>query len=821
MLLNNFATNMRIAGARAMDMRSRAVEMAVLTVLQTEFASVARDLVREPLLLQALLDPDLEKSPRLNALVEAYEGIDDEEAPASPSPRADSRQVVAASPLADLPEARETEDRVATRRQLNVQLHSYLGKIHAAGIPLPTLDLVYLQPAGHASGLADASLAQVLDLAADTAPSELARAFSDAETCDKIGAIGYLVAQVPSSWGEARANLIESICRVAMSLSVDEARKVARVAAATVLSEAAQGRWRSSATRGAILLGLLDEEIHDPLKGLEAIGFTEGLAADGTLAALMPALPSVGLRAAYLYPSIVEAYSLHPEYLLEALKTLPADQVAALWELAGPSILAIISKAPEAATARRPVDSSEGAADQYRALLGALIERKDVAVEDVSFAVASLALDADAPLLRAILVEHRDALSDQVLSPAKYDQLALGATSSVSDDAEAMGWAKTLNLTPKLDHVLAKRAFSRLLEISTVAPLEKPSSEAAAHLKRLMGAMSDVRTEDALQAVLEALSTHPPVGTPSSRALRRSLISLIDSALELRPALGQRSAYCVQSLIGCVEDGSIPDEGAEQACAEIRDLTPVHARHLETKLRAATGSALSPVLLVRLRTAARKRAGLTPLPGRLVASLAQELGGPQLVAEWALCGPSHQEMLTVHATHRLSSPVVGSWSPLKSVAERSKMWIQMEASGEPAAMLSAAGLPGVDASVVDHMKSQILGVSLTAQTTSTDRLLTANLANDKTARSAAGRLALALLKDGLVGSGANAAKTAIRANGGSPETRHELREAFDKYTKTVAKNPIPQYQLRELSKLGLLIESPSSPLAKIFGWRHD
>jgi hypothetical protein len=277
-LMNNFATNVRVLESRRMDWTSRAAQVAVLTVLETEFPSVARDLLAQPLLLEALVNDELPRSDELQQFAERY------------SPKTDRSDGNAAGPLLTSDDQANT---ATARRKLNEQLDGYLSKINAAGILLPTPDLIYLQTAGHAEGLTDLDLANVLDFAGDTKPTQLLERFAGASAGDRLAAVRFLATQANTTFGPSRANIIESACRLAETLSCDELRPIAGYVASTFLGEVPKGRWRPEATPGAILLGLLDTEINDPLWQMGNWADPDELARAGFLQRIIPVLPSL------------------------------------------------------------------------------------------------------------------------------------------------------------------------------------------------------------------------------------------------------------------------------------------------------------------------------------------------------------------------------------------------------------------------------------------------------------------------------------------------------------------------------------------------
>lgn len=71
-LLNNFATNIRIAESRGIAWKGRAREVAKLTVLQTEFPQFATATQKEPRLPGMVISPPAEASAAMEELLERH-----------------------------------------------------------------------------------------------------------------------------------------------------------------------------------------------------------------------------------------------------------------------------------------------------------------------------------------------------------------------------------------------------------------------------------------------------------------------------------------------------------------------------------------------------------------------------------------------------------------------------------------------------------------------------------------------------------------------------------------------------------------------------
>ena len=133
--MNNFATTYRVIQARKLERQPDPAEVAVLTVLQTEFPALIQDMVEEPRLLEALVDATHTEhenaSEKLKALV----------AP-TPSPyrvtdgsrrRHRRPPQPCRAPAHRRRQVRRSRERGA-RLKLNQQLDGYIAYIHGADI---------------------------------------------------------------------------------------------------------------------------------------------------------------------------------------------------------------------------------------------------------------------------------------------------------------------------------------------------------------------------------------------------------------------------------------------------------------------------------------------------------------------------------------------------------------------------------------------------------------------------------------------------------------------------------------------------------------
>jgi len=160
-LLNNFATNARIAEARQIDWIERAEEIAKLTALQTEFPALAEDLPLEPRLPRFLLAPDSAEIPdRTGYLVKRHRLDEDGANEETQDPDTYLAESDSADSHRDASESQQSARRQEMRRRHRVQLRRYLER--TVGISLQR-DLLYLEAAGAAVGLADPELGELIE----------------------------------------------------------------------------------------------------------------------------------------------------------------------------------------------------------------------------------------------------------------------------------------------------------------------------------------------------------------------------------------------------------------------------------------------------------------------------------------------------------------------------------------------------------------------------------------------------------------------------------------------------------------------------------
>lgn len=335
-LLNNFASNVRVIESRGIDWKGRAPEIAKLSVLQTEFPALAADLPHEPRLPEMLLEPPSEPPERLRRLLErhgvVYDAARGESKPAAAD--AASSEPPATDPL--LPTGRDV-DPAARQQVISVQhrdLRRYLKRTSGVGIPSPGRDLLYLESVGELHGLEDIALSEAIEGDATEAPDALIEKLTERDYDEKIVAVRILCDISEGEFGEERANVITALLGIVEQLG-SEIDEVASRVVESLRSFQAEQNLDEHHLVGALQLTLA-------LDTPEARGLRQEVIGDARLfadpdrsrrAALMLDRMDDDL-ATIVSAQVAERLATDPSTLLDPLRELPTDTAVDLMERA-------------------------------------------------------------------------------------------------------------------------------------------------------------------------------------------------------------------------------------------------------------------------------------------------------------------------------------------------------------------------------------------------------------------------------------------------------------------------------------------------------
>jgi len=323
-LLNAFATNVRVAESRNIDWRARATEIAKLTVLQTEFPLLAADLHQEPRLPSYLITPPIAPSPRIEKLLRRHGGT----MHSSGITAEDVADAVPPDPTL-VTDSEEADQLKATQHTL---LRRYLER--TADVQDPGRDLLYLEAAGAAFGLEDAALGELIESDAPEAPSRVTQAVASRSPDEQVMAIRVLADMCDQEFGQERANVMTALMGTVEVLD-DRLPEVAGTVAAAIRSYEEEQSLEDSWLLGALRVALaLDAHDGRPLSS-SLFARPSLLSPDrlGRVAALLPAVPPEFREK--VYERIAEEFPNDRSVLTEPLSALPEDAARQLFE-AGP-----------------------------------------------------------------------------------------------------------------------------------------------------------------------------------------------------------------------------------------------------------------------------------------------------------------------------------------------------------------------------------------------------------------------------------------------------------------------------------------------------
>lgn len=805
-LLNNYATNVRVAEARGINWIDRATELACLTVLETEFPAVAADLVRIPRLLAYLRGEDCSTaSKEVSRVVAGYssgaraQGVSTEGAAYD----AQAAGALLVDQAAD-PSAKDRANRV-----LNAHLRSYLRKIAAQDIPDPRPDLFYLQSAGQNDGLTDPALGYAIDFAADLAATDVVEAFADQLSATVAAGVRLLVQQAEAERGPGRTNIIEAACRLVERLDRDDLEAVAPVAVGGVLAEVDGADWSREATPGALLLGVMGTR-SDLVSRLLERDSASDFAKDGLLSRLSRVLAFANdHQAALVHDMLGNAYYRYPQPVHDALSNLPPTAALRLWvatetyvdvaltDLAPKSDATVSSARATPATVEDKADDEpeDTDAERYAALLSAVESRSDDAGALVSH-VLEIGQRSDYEDVQATVREREvDALST-IADPARLNLHAmLGIARAPVGDASF--WAEKLSDADS-DPAQALGAFTRI-----VNALDQASAEDHAGIAESTSALIPHMTEAQAPKVRAALTAAVDAfdWTDSDQAKQRAIVQVIAS--DARPILGDAEVddLLAVGLTAGLHAAGTSDAFVEEAVNWISRFTVTCAVRFEELVESGTES---PLATLRLRIAAASRTGATITAAEVIAVKDEEGFDAAPLSEWLALRPTLAEaMSVVGRSMKVYRQSLGAYATALNREDRTTFWIHCEQQGFSPTALSAVGAAGVSSAAIQHIATEVADAKQQAKRDDlVARLLRAKL-SEQPAHATATMLVEQLLATDINGNAALAAKIAIASGGAAYRRVVAVRDAFDR---TVMRRPQAiskgdQGSLREINLL--------------------
>lgn len=194
-LLNDFAVNMRVYESLGFDWLDRAEEIAVLTVLQTEFPNLMADVERAPSLMRFLYQQETPKRHEVVELLARYQPPVEGETSGELDDGAHLDQIVVG----------DDEDKVA--RELQSNLARYLRRLREMDVPEPKADLIMMHSDKALLHFEDPGVYHEVLLAADTPRKDILETLALASPSDRSLAIDHVLEQAERESTEIALNL--------------------------------------------------------------------------------------------------------------------------------------------------------------------------------------------------------------------------------------------------------------------------------------------------------------------------------------------------------------------------------------------------------------------------------------------------------------------------------------------------------------------------------------------------------------------------------------------------------------------------------------
>lgn len=853
-LLNNFATNARIAGSRGVDWLDRAHEIAVLTVLQTEFPAVADELRRVPRLLTYLRGEEETTSDEVQNVVDGYRFDADRKPPAK---KVDDSETAAGQLLSEDVTQPDVRELAVANQTLRRHLASYLAKVAAAGIRDPRPDLLYLQVAGGRETLTDPKLGDVIDFATDTAPDEVVEAFARQSSATLAAAIPLLVIEGDNDSGPGQEFAYEAACRLTERLDREHHALVVQEVAPSLVAAATAGRLSEGSLPGALLIACWTQA-HDVVgQVLERVANMKP--SEDLLDGLTILLPHLGSdQRETLVMMLADRFTHYRRPLLTALRDVPVPEAVGMWDSIGERVLQVLNdiELPEpepadpAATApsraARAAATPEPTGDGI-ALLTAIVDvvRERTDHEPLlSAVVASVQSSTAAVPLRAWLAENADQLVRTMSSATRRAKHALVGMDryrgpyrdvwatclpdSTAEELRAPGAVDTAGTTaPSALEVEVAALATQLLHdlLTAFATADTGPLRTLADLVDRVAGWAVIHEDDLVEtfeATLSAIgwsggATEDPAGQllwdrkEHVLGAARTLATGDDSPL-FEPFVTDLSEMIEQFQITAFANagwqnlaGQLSKDAARALSARVDEYEP-------------SVTEASTVLGMRM-TARAVFGGEAPAASELSEIDPADLT-TGLVGKWLALEPTAAAVCVVLPSVPFTPAAARRYSETLSTDDRTALWLVLREAGAPDGALSAVGLVGVGVAAVQGVRERVESATRERDRTDAARQLidsakpAADVENE--VKKVTSELAEVLIAKSTAGDFRTAADLVIWVGGAGHGYTMSMRAQFNGAPEAHRK-ALPQAVSQKLAALNLMTASPKKKRRSLFG----
>lgn len=806
-LLNNFATNARIAEARHIDWVARARELAVLTALETEFPTVANAIIQFPQVLSYIRGDKPETDPELSTerrdILESFRT----ESVAGDILR--DRDRANGDPIVTN-EEKQSDDRRETRAKAELarQLRQYLAKLKVvSGLNDPRPDLLYLRVIGYEDGITDPDLGEMLDMAPDREPDAVMTAFAGQPADIRTAAVKLLLQLLATTRGTGQANVLESACRLAEELPEESIRRVAYLAP-EVINQVGQSTWRKAAIPGAVAL-VADQADKAPLVA-DLFGGLD-LNDPDDVALLSKCVPALAWAtdkvAASVHQAIAAALPTDVGPLTQAISTLPPTQANLALESLDDAVkdqYKTAAPADAVALLDELLQASLNSSDPDGLLWQAVFQAQNSRQAN---------LVANIHTRRALLI---DKLSPEHRTCVALYQIEIGPTDDWTD------WIEHVEaVVQPITETTSKWAHDAALAI--VRTLPRSHDDLVNIIHPVLALVSEDQHGEVYAGAVEQIAS-VQWGDPADpdgfrwKNLDEVLLSTnenVDDPSAHRKAIAASLKAAVTAQLPSITATAIPSAAVEDWRQRIFNLPKDLCSDLDTTLIGLNvPNPAASVVLLRLRIAVHKRTRQALRPAAILA-VASEPTAADMAVEWLSLTPAVDRILKVHETLPFTADALGRYAKALNLDRRSSLWIALEKAGSDASLLKAVGRHGVDGSTILHMRSAVLNSPTQSErNAAAARLLTATLnevpsaaeraRGEATGHKEATSLALNLVATEVHENIVLAAQLVVESSGVAHGARGKLRTAFSKFANGPHSRNFTRDQARDLSSMELL-----------------
>lgn len=718
-LLNNFATNVRIAEARGLPWLERVHEIAVLTVLQTEFPSVIADMRRVPRLLTYLRGGPQPESSDVQRIAEKYLLSPDGES-------SDGNAAAVDEIINDDDTDKGLRAQQNASETLRRQLHNYLNKIAAAKIQDPRPDLLYLKPAANRDLLPDPSLGDAIDYATDTAPSQVAASFADQDSATLAIAIPLLTIEGDNATGLGRTFAYEAACLLVERLEPNEFQVVADQVHPSLQAAITAGALSDEALPGALLIAAWASD-SEAIRSFLSSSQAKNMAAE-LLSRFVPLLNYIPKNVSSAIAGLLgDRFDADPLPVLTALSDLPVATACDLWADISRPVVSVINRLelppveePEAsvAAAGTQPEAPEPTGDGV-ALLETLIEaaiRRDDGEPLVSDIFTSFQKrPAESPMVHWTR-DNADRVVGPMGSAARKARHALigigafrpgawkrwGALLPSTEEGSADGDVQDLANGVIIDKLLPEfSADSSPLTPSELAELVARVSEwsvldSGQIAEALTSVLEDMEWEDCAADELEALWSK-----------KRGLFS---ATVELARKSGSTNLVApliADDLAGALTAHEIDESTVRQfvqACESL-PIDVVRAVSERADRYEPPEELAASALHLRLALRSQVRGDALPVDDLLALEMADR--STLISGAWLELLPAADQVVRLLQEFPFAPAAIGEYACRLSIDDRSKLWIRADQTNQTDQLLSAIGQSGIGVQAVDHIRDAV------------------------------------------------------------------------------------------------------------------